>query len=132
MVARPLDLEPTGTSVLVTDDNDGWRDAVDDLLRRAGFQTLLATCGEEAIEVARSQRVDVALIDFHMPRLDGLETLRRIRQFDWFLPVALMTAHPADVPETEVQELHVRFVLTKPVGGRHIVTVVSTLVRARW
>ena len=132
MVAQSAHLEPHEASVLITDDNDGWRLAVDELLRRAGFRTLQAACGEEAIEIVQSEPVDVALIDFHMPRLNGLETLRRIRRYARSLPAALMTAHPSEVPPAEVRSLEIRFVLTKPADGRCIVTVVTQLVRHTW
>ena len=132
MVAQPINLEPCDASVLITDDNDAWRDAVDEVLRRAGFRTLQAECGEEAIEVVHTQHIDIALIDFHMPRLDGLETLRRLREEPMWLPAVLMTAHPADVPLAEVRSLHIEFVLTKPADRHHVVSVVSRLVRVAW
>jgi CheY-like chemotaxis protein len=132
MVAQPINLEPHDASVLITDDNDAWRDAVDEVLRRAGFRTLQAVCGEEAIEVVHTQHIDVALIDFHMPRLDGLETLRRIREEPVWLPAVLMTAHPADVPLAQVRSLHIEFVLTKPADQHHILSVVTRLVREAW
>lgn len=128
MVARPesLDLEP---SVLITDDYDPWRDVVDEVLRRAGFRTLQAACGEEAVEIVRSQLVDAALVDLHMPRLDGLETIRLMRRHHRRLPAALMTSHPEDVPAAEVQSLEIEFVVTKPADGGWITTVVARLIR---
>jgi len=132
MVAYPNNPEPHDAAVLITDDNDAWRDAVNDVLRRAGFQTVQAACGEEAIQVVHLEHIDVALIDFHMPRIDGLETIRRIRAEHRTLPAALMTAHPQDVPEAEVHLLHVECVIAKPAGRREIVSVVTHLLRTAW
>jgi CheY-like chemotaxis protein len=118
-------------SVLTTDDNDAWRAAVGDILSRAGFQTIQAACGEEAIEVVHSQWVDIVLIDFHMPRLDGIQTLRIIRRSGRWVPAVMMTAHPTDVPPEEIEDLQIRGVLSKPADRRRIVTIVTRVVRWR-
>ncbi len=129
MVAWPNRIENPVPSVLIADDNDGWRGAVGDVLAREGFRTLEATCGEEAIELVRHERLDVVLIDFHMPRLDGLQTLRIIRREQYWLPAVLMTAHPADLPAAEVRALRVETVLEKPVDRQVIVRIVTRVVR---
>jgi CheY-like chemotaxis protein len=129
MVAWVRDAENLSPSVLITDDNDGWRAIVEDILSRVGFHTLEATCGEEAIELVRTEHLDVVLMDFHMPRLDGIETLRIIRRNREHLPAVLMTGHPQDVPAAEVQALRVETVLTKTADRQHIVTTVTKIVR---
>jgi CheY-like chemotaxis protein len=128
MVALPANSGPFGPSVLIADDNDGWRGAVDEVLTREGFRTVQARSGEEAVDLARAEPVDVALLDFHMPRLDGLETLRRIREFLDHLPAALMTGRPAEVPPAAVRSLRIEFVIEKPADRVQIVTVVTKLV----
>jgi len=132
MVAWPNPSESPTPSVLIADDNDGWRDVVGDVLAREGFRTLAATCGEEAIELVRHERIDIVLIDFHMPRLDGIQTLRIIRRERYWLPAVLMTAHPDDLPAADVRELRVETVLEKPVDRQVIVrTVTRIIVRPR-
>lgn len=128
MVARPadIDFEP---SVLITDDSNAWRETLGEVLQREGFRTYQAACGEEAIELVRTEHLDLALIDFHMPRLDGLETIREIRRHDARLPAVLMTAHPATLPYAQVRELHVATVLVKTADRQGIVTVVLSIIR---
>jgi len=128
MVAWPNPSESPTPSVLIADDNDGWRDVVGDVLAREGFRTLAATCGEEAIELVRHERLDVLLIDFHMPRLDGIQTLRIIRRERYWLPAVLMTAHPDDLPAADVRELRVETVLEKPVDRQVIVRTVTRII----
>ena len=131
MVAWPNTAEPLEASVLIADDNAGWRRAVGDCLAREGFRTLEAADGEEAIEMVRAERLDVVLIDFHMPRLDGIQTVRIIRREQRWLPVVLMTAHPTLVPLDEVEELRVETVLAKPADRRVIISTVTRIVRLR-
>ncbi|MBL7139929.1 MAG: response regulator [Planctomycetes bacterium] len=124
MVAWPNDMAEQSPSVLVADDSASWRDAVGDCLARAGFRTLEAADGEEAVEIVRCERIDVLLIDFHMPRLDGLQAIRIIRREHRWLPSVLMTAHPTAVPADEVRSLGIATVLAKPADRRIIVTTV--------
>ena len=125
MVAWPNGPLANAPSVLIADDSDAWRNAVGDVLARAGFRTLEAADGAEAIEVVRCVRLDVVLIDFHMPRLDGLQVIRIIRREQEHLPSVLMTAHPTAVPTEEVRALRIGSVLTKPADRRLIVTTVT-------
>jgi len=125
MVAWPNPMPDAGPSVLIADDSRTWRDAVGEVLSREGFRTLEAADGEEAVEVVRCERLDVVLIDFHMPRLDGLGALRIIRRERRRLPSVLMTAHPTDVPPEEVRALRIATVLAKPADRRVIVTTVT-------
>ncbi len=130
MVAQPACIsdEP---SVLVTDDSDAWREAVREVLAREGLRTFEAACGEEAIELVRTRHLDLVLMDFHMPRLDGLETIRRIRREGADAPAVLMTGRPKDVPRVDLARLRITTILAKPADRRRIVTVVMSVVRHR-
>jgi CheY-like chemotaxis protein len=66
--------------ILVADDNDGVREITKLLLELKGCLVLEAADGFQAIEAARTTVPDVALIDIHMPAMDGLEVARRLRQ----------------------------------------------------
>src|ERR1700760_4142016 len=79
-------------SILITDDESGCREALRSVLDQAGYRTLIATCGEEAIEIVRIQRVHAALLDMHMPTLTGLEVIEMVRQYDSLMPCILVTA----------------------------------------
>jgi CheY-like chemotaxis protein len=66
--------------ILVVDDNDDIREMLSLLLGMRGYRVVVAADGEEAIQVAASERPDVILMDVMMPRLNGLEAARRIRR----------------------------------------------------
>ena len=127
MVAWPL--EKVTPSALVADDNQAWREALQDVLAREGIRTVQAECGEEAIEVVRAERIDIVLLDFHMPRLDGLQTLRIIRSENHWTPAVMVTAEPEEVPREEAESLHVWDVLPKSADRR---AIVATVVRVVW
>ena len=79
-------------SVLIVDDEEIMREVLDSLLTREGCSVRLAVSGEEAIELAKSDSFEVAVVDVMMPGIDGLETLNQLKRIDEDLPVIMITA----------------------------------------
>jgi len=84
--------------ILIVDDDPGQRSLLDSFLRGQGFETVVASSGEHALEILRSESFNLMISDVRMPGLSGLETLRRARQEHGLLPVLLVTAY-ADIRE---------------------------------
>jgi len=82
--------------ILIVDDDPAQRSLLDSFLSSQGFQTVVVPSGERALDVLRSETVDMMISDVRMPGLSGLETLRRARQARGGLPILLVTAY-ADV-----------------------------------
>jgi len=87
------------TKVLVVDDESGVRDLVSDALRFAGYETVVASQGREALELWRLQRIDLCVVDINMPTMDGFEFLEAVRKSDLTTPVLLLSARdsPDDI-----------------------------------
>jgi DNA-binding NtrC family response regulator len=117
-------------SILITDDDRGCREALRDIMEPQGYRTFLASCGEEAVDIAREEPVHLALLDMHMPTLTGLETLRLLRQIHAMLPCILVTADAtASLMRQAIQE-SAYSVIQKPVSKNVVMyTVVRCLVR---
>ena len=80
--------------ILVADDDPDILALVSFRLERAGYDVVCAANGEEAVEVARLRHPDLAILDVMMPRLDGYEATRRLREQEGTrgIPVILLTA----------------------------------------
>jgi CheY-like chemotaxis protein len=107
----------TWPSILITDDDDALREALGTIFAPRGFKVHLASDGERALRIFRSERVDIVLLDMHMPRLTGLETIRQLKQFKADLPCILMSADADDTLEREARQANAYAVLRKPITG---------------
>ncbi|MGH9881719.1 MAG: PAS domain S-box protein, partial [Pyrinomonadaceae bacterium] len=87
-----------GDSVLIVNDMPEQLSLMDTLLRKAGYFVFTAEDGREAFEVAKSQHPDVVISDVTMPRVNGIEFCRLIRQDNELrsIPILLVTAHRKD------------------------------------
>lgn len=118
---------PEGFRILITDDDDDCRTTLRDIIEPQGFRTLLAASGEEALDIVRGESIHVALLDMHMPRLTGLETLRLLHQIRAMLPCILITADTSEELIREACQAQAYSVLHKPVSRG---TVLYTVTRA--
>jgi CheY-like chemotaxis protein len=114
-------------SLLITDDDRDFRETLRGVFEPRGFRTLLAADGEEALDLLAHEPVHLALLDMHMPRLTGLETIRRIRllQIDVLLPCILISAALDAAIEEEARRQQAFSILAKPVRLREITAVVQ-------
>src|SRR5829696_2584062 len=78
--------------ILVVDDEPAVRESLRRALQLEGYEVDLAGDGLEALESMRDNGVDAIILDVSMPRLDGLETCRRLRSEGSALPVLMLTA----------------------------------------
>lgn len=85
-------MHPHSYSLLITDDDADFRETLRSVFEPRGFRTLLASDGEEALRIVEHDDVHLVLLDMHMPRLTGLETLERVKRFKSRLPCILMSA----------------------------------------
>ena len=81
--------------VLVVDDEAMLADLLAQALRHEGWETATAKDGLDALAKASSFHPDIVILDVQMPRMDGLETLARLRARDPELPVLFLTARDA-------------------------------------
>jgi len=116
-------------SLLITDDNRCFRETLAGFCRQKGFRTWLAADGEEAIQMVQSREIHVLLLDMHMPRLTGLETLRRVHQFKAQLPCILISAGLDEQTLAEARDARVFSVLSKPVRCTEVTDIVRSALR---
>jgi len=79
--------------LLVVDDDRGMRDTLLDILEDRGFLVSVAVDGIEALEAIKTERYDLMLMDIVMPRMNGVEVLKQLKEIDSGVIVIMMTAY---------------------------------------
>ncbi|MDQ2646131.1 MAG: response regulator [Myxococcota bacterium] len=116
-----------GARILVVDDSPTIRKVVAAILAQRGFEPLLAADGQQALDTLGTESVDLVLLDFVMPRMNGYQFCRELRADSAFrnLPVVLMSAKGDKIRGQFVQQTGAIDAITKPFDARGLVAVVE-------
>jgi len=114
-------------SVLITDDDAYCRETLRDIVEPEGYRALMASSGEEAIEILQGEPIHLALFDLQMPRMTGLETVQVAHQIRASLPCILVTGNATQEVIRQAFQVRVFSVIPKPVS-KYI--LLSTMLRA--
>ena len=106
----------TAYRILLVDDDPNCLDAIDQILRREGYETFSISESLSAIEAIARNSIDLAILDFNMPDVDGLHLLYEIKRRYSSLPVILMTAEPSKELRLASLEAGAYSFLTKPIN----------------
>lgn len=115
--------------VLVIDDEDAIREVIQGCLEElAGWQVLVAGSGSQGLQLAASESPDGILLDLSMPGINGIETLRKLRQnrHTAEIPVALLTGKVQVDDQSELAQLNVASIIVKPFDPLGLVNQVAT------
>jgi CheY-like chemotaxis protein len=90
-----------GDKVLVVDDDREMRDLLSSLLEGEGYEVIIGSNGEEAIELAEKENPQVILLDFEMPGVDGIEACKRLKSAEQTasIPIIMITAYTNKKPD---------------------------------
>src|SRR5262245_6452652 len=117
-------------SILITDDDQGCRESLRSIVEPEGYRTVLASSGEEALDIVQDEQIHLALLDMYMPTLTGLETIQLVRQINALLPCILVTADATQELIRQAFRVQAFSVIPKPVSKNVVLyTVVRALVR---
>jgi DNA-binding response OmpR family regulator len=114
--------------VLVADDDPLIQRLVRTHLDRAGFRVLSAADGEEALDLAAAEQPDLIVLDLMLPKLDGFEVCRRVREFS-LVPVVMLTARGEQVDKLRGFEAGADDYLTKPFAPAELLARVRAVLR---
>ncbi|RYE88486.1 MAG: sigma-54-dependent Fis family transcriptional regulator, partial [Myxococcales bacterium] len=118
-------------SILLVEDEPNARRGLKALLEQEGFEVVAAADGQEALEQLTTTVPDVIVTDLKMPRVDGLELLRRARAAHEDLPVVVVTAFGAVDSAISAMRAGAEDYLEKPVQLEELVVVLERALRHR-
>lgn len=117
--------------VLIVDDEEDFRDIFALLIERMGYQAVTAADGREALTLLETNPCDLALIDFQMPHMNGLELLREVRRTNPKIEVIFITGFGTVPSVVEAMKLGVFDYVTKPLNLDEIEELIHRVVKTR-
>ena len=103
-----------GIRLLLVDDEEDFRTTLANRLKKRKMDVTGAGSGSEAIELVGQRPFDVAIVDVKMPGIDGIETLRQIKQISPLLEVIMLTGHASVESGIEGMKIGAYDYLMKP------------------
>ncbi|WP_439114049.1 sigma-54-dependent transcriptional regulator [Hydrogenophaga sp.] len=122
-------MSSTPRLLLVEDDND-LRLALEAALRRAHYQVTAVASAEAALQWLQHAQTDLVVSDFRLPGMDGMALLQDLRERNAYLPVVLMTAHADAMLAIQALKAGARDLLLKPFRADQLLEVVNRLTPA--
>jgi PAS domain S-box-containing protein len=123
-------------SVLVAEDHPVNQLLIRRLLEKAGCRVTVANDGREALELVKARSFDVVLMDLQMPEMGGLESTRKIREYQATLgtrtPIVALTAHAHDSDRAICLEAGMSDYLSKPVNPAELYRVLASVAGRRF
>ena len=117
--------------ILVVDDREDLCWLLAERLAREGFRVEAARSGREALALVEQEPPDLIILDLRLPGMDGLETLRRIRERGGTAKVVVLTAYGTAQQAREAMALGVREFLGKPFDLDRLLKIVAEEVEGR-
>jgi len=114
--------------VLIVEDEESYRDALEYMLSKEGFDVLVAADGEEGLAQFDRHGADLVLLDLMMPGLSGNEVCRRLRQRS-AVPIIMVTARDAEIDKVVGLELGADDYVTKPFSHRELAARIRAVLR---
>jgi two-component system, NtrC family, response regulator len=121
-------------NILVVDDETDIRHAVRDTIEAylEHVSVFTANSGQNALELLKTQPVDLIITDYRMPGMNGIEFLNEARQMYPTVPAIMITAYPdIDLAIRALQEAHITNFIPKPLRRENIVVVVASTLHER-
>ncbi|WP_222194380.1 response regulator transcription factor [Modestobacter italicus] len=116
------------TRVLVVEDEESFSDALSYMLRREGYDTVVAATGTDALVEFDRAGADIVLLDLMLPGLSGTEVCRSLRAKS-SVPIIMLTAKDAEIDKVVGLELGADDYVTKPYSARELVARIRAVLR---
>jgi len=112
--------------ILICDDEEGIRESLR-LIFEKDYDLLFASNGKEAIEVTKREPVDIVIMDIKMPRMDGIETMRKLKELKSDLNILVTSGYKSVETAKEALSAGASDYLVKPFDRMEILKAVQKL-----
>jgi PAS domain S-box-containing protein len=124
-----VDNEAKKRKVIVADDNRDVNFVIKEILSEYGFQVIQAFDGEEAIKAFIEEKPDLVLLDYRMPRMDGIDVLKEIKANDAHAFVVFMTGEGSEDVAVTAMKAGAEDYITKPISFPELIQLSNKLIK---
>jgi DNA-binding NtrC family response regulator len=117
--------------LLIIDDEIDFLDTIAKRLELRGFDVTKAANGNNALEVVKRKKFDIALLDLKMPGLNGFEVLKILKEEHKYIEVIILTAHGSIEAAFDTSKLGAFGFLTKPYNFEVLIDMIKDAYQAR-
>jgi DNA-binding NtrC family response regulator len=114
--------------ILIVDDDEDTCENLSDILTGCGYEADVANKGSDALNLVDLKEYDLALLDFRLPCMTGVELFRQIKEHAGALPAVLVTAYATQETRDDAAREGIYCVMKKPVEIGKLVSVVQQIV----
>ncbi|WP_100373735.1 response regulator transcription factor [Bacillus sp. FJAT-45037] len=115
--------------ILVVDDEESIATLLQFNLEQSGFEVAVASDGEEGLNLAKNEPFDLIVLDLMLPKMDGLDVCKQLRQLKKMTPILMLTAKDDEFDKVLGLELGADDYMTKPFSPREVVARVRAILR---
>ncbi|MFC1679537.1 PleD family two-component system response regulator [Elusimicrobiota bacterium] len=118
-------------TILVADDDDMFRDLVNEILTQGGYKVILAKDGQEGWDLLQKEKIDMAVLDLNMPNMDGMELTKKVRETPQLqnLPILMLTVRALVEDQVSGYERGADDYLTKPFESKMLLARIKVMER---
>ena len=117
----------SGSTILVVEDEEMYRLVLKRVLENKGYIVLDAANGAEGIEILRTLKVDLAIVDLEMPVMNGMEFTKWVKEVKPDFPLIIVTAHAADFSPEEILAANVEAFIQKPFVVDELIKIIENI-----
>lgn len=118
-----------GKKIMVVDDEPKIVKVIADFLKSEGFEVITAENGQQAMNMAASEKPDLMILDIMLPEQNGFEVCKQIRQGSFNLPIIMLTARGDEIDKLLGLELGADDYITKPFSLRELAARIRAVMR---
>jgi two-component system alkaline phosphatase synthesis response regulator PhoP len=115
--------------ILIVDDEQPIRTLLEYNLKQAQYETITAADGEEAVLKTETEKPDLILLDLMLPKMDGIDVCKTLRQRGLEIPIIMLTAKGDELDKVLGLEIGADDYMTKPFSPREVVARVKAVLR---
>lgn len=113
------------STILIIEDKESMARMLEQTIGAEGYRTIVARDGSQGIQLINEERVDLVLTDLKLPKKDGIEVLRAVKEKNHLIPVILMTAYGTIETAVSAMKEGAYEFLTKPFDTSHLLVLIK-------